>query len=77
MLSFEWKDKKEFTIRISGYEIIKSLLRGRDLEKSMSIILLITVSDAYNVTSPEGFIQKSLETETLAKSLLIVHVKDD
>lgn len=49
------------------------LLKGRYLEKSMSIILPITVSDEYNVTSPEGFIQKRLETETLAEILLIVH----
>ena len=67
MLYFEWKDKKEFMVRIGDYEITRSLLRGRDLEKSMSTILPITVSDAYNVTSLEGFIQKRLETEILVK----------
>lgn len=75
VLYFEWKDKKEFIIRIGDYEIIRSLSTSRDLEKSMGIIAPITVGDTYNMTSLEGFIQKKLETETLAKSLLTVHVK--
>lgn len=43
----------------------------------MSIIPLITVGDAYNMSSLERFIQKKLETEALAKSLLTVRVKVD
>lgn len=71
----EWKDKKEFMIGIVDYEIIRSLSTSRDLEKSVGIIPPVTVGEAYNMTSLEGFIQKKLETETLAKSPLTVHVK--
>lgn len=75
MLYFEWKDKKEFMVGIVDYEIIRSLSTSRDLEKSMGIIPPVTVGEAYNMTSLEGFIQKNLEAETLAKSPLTVHVK--
>lgn len=71
----EWKDKKEFMIGIVDYEIIRSLSTSRDLEKSVGIIPPVRVGEAYNMTSLEGFIQKKLETETLAKSPLTVHVK--
>lgn len=62
-------------IGIGDYEIIRSLSTSRDLEKSIGIIPPVTVGDAYNMTSLEGFIQKKLETGTPAKSLLTVHVK--
>ena len=75
MLYFEWKDKKGFMVGIVDYEIIRSLSTSRDLEKSMGIIPPVTVGEAYNMTSLEGFIQKNLEAETLAKSPLTVHVK--
>ena len=59
------------------YEIIRSLSASRDLEKRVCTIQPMMVGEAYNMTAPGGFIQRKLGAETLAKSLLTIHVKDD
>lgn len=57
--------------------IIRPFSIRRYLEKSMCTIQPITVGDAYNMLSLEGFIQRKLETDTLVKTCLTVHMKDD
>lgn len=54
------------------YKITGSLSTSRDLEKSMCRIQHITLGNAHDMTSLEGFIQQKPEAENLVESLLTV-----